>query len=226
MCRTNSDPKFRFPQIQIRCPSYFRAARSKSCRASPEIWACRPEMLKNLQKYHQTIIFCMYKWFVRSDCLFFCKNLIAVWYKMIVWFFAKVITLFDLFGVHRLHAELENFVCTVENTPKATLTLMWIVVIQRKTVLGDWTRLKIANMLTEPHVDLNLQCQMHPSYLSNPSDLSPCLEQKLVAQLHTQCAPEIWLCFCGNHGAMLLFWNMLDPNQSGYRQSKEILDGC
>ena len=57
-------------------------------------------------------------------------------------------------------------------------------------------------MLTEPHVDLNFQCQMHPSYLSNPSDLSPCLEQKLVAQLHTQCAPEILLCFCGNHGAI------------------------
>ena len=147
-------------------------------------------------------------------------------YKMIVCFFAKVITLFDLFGVHRLHAELEKFVCTVENTPKATLTLMWIVVIQRKNVSGDWTRLKIANMLIEPHVDLNLQCQMHPSYLSNPSDLLPCLEQKLVAQLHTQCAPEICLCFCGNHGAMLLFWNMLGPNQSCYRKSKEILDGC
>lgn len=207
MCRTNWQISTKFRSS----PSYFRAARSKSCRASPEIWACRPEI-----------------WAVRQINLGFPTsqtNNLGM-YKMIVCFFAKVITLFDLFGVHRLHAELENFVCTVENTPKATLTLMWIVVIQRKTVLGDWTRLKIANMLTEPHVDLNFQCQMHPSYLSNPSDLSPCLEQKLVAQLHTQCAPEILLCFCGNHGAMLLFWNMLDPNQSGYRQSKEILDGC
>ena len=138
-------------------PSYFRAARSKSCRASPEIWACRPGSA--------------------------CTQSV---------FSAKVTALFrPVQSWERLDAELEvwnwnfAFFNHAENDfhkrLKATRHSCELLLSQKRWRFGRLNSLK-----NRKHVDLIFQPLMHPSHLSNPSNLLPCLEQKLFA--HTQFA--------------------------------------